>query len=85
VVGIKDRAGSVRAAHVSGTDKATLHGYIASNVRLGSTVTTDEHVGYRGIKGYSHMAVRYSAGEYVNGMAHTNGIESFWALLKRGY
>jgi transposase-like protein len=85
VVGIKDRAGSVRAAYVSGTDKTTLHGYIAANVRPGSTVMTDEHAGYRGIAGYSHMTVRHSAGEYVNGMAHTNGIESFWALLKRGY
>lgn len=85
VVGIKDRAGSVRAAHVSGTDKATLHGYIAANVRPGSTVMTDEHAGYRGTAGYSHMTVRHSAGEYANGMAPANGIESFWALLKRGY
>lgn len=85
VVGIKDRAGVVRASYVSGTDKATLHGYIAANVRAGSTVMTDEHAAYRGLDGYTHMTVRHSAGEYVNDMAHTNGIESFWALLKRGY
>lgn len=85
VVGIKDRSGAVRAAHVSGTDKATLHRYIAENVRLGSTVMTDEHAAYRGLHGYTHHTVRHGAGEYVNNMAHTNGIESFWALLKRGY
>lgn len=85
VVGIRDRSGTVRAAHVGNTDKAMLQSYIAANVRLGSTIMTDEHAGYRGIKGYTHMTVRHSAGEYVNGMAHTNGIESFWSLLKRGY
>ena len=41
--------------------------------------------GYLGLKGYDHKTVRHSAGEYVNGKASTNGIESFWALLKRGY
>ena len=34
---------------------------------------------------YNHESVKHSVSEYVNGMAHTNGIESFWALLKRGY
>lgn len=85
VVGIRDRSGEVRASLVSGTDKATLHGYINANVQSGSTVCTDEHAAYRGLKNYTHMTVRHSAGEYVNAMAHTNGIESFWALLKRGY
>lgn len=85
VVGIKDRDGEVRASVVAGTDKATLHGFIAANVEAGSTVCTDEHAGYRGMKNYTHLTVRHSAGEYVNAMAHTNGIESFWALLKRGY
>ena len=36
-------------------------------------------------KGYDHESVCHSVGEYVRGQAHTNGIESFWALLKRGY
>jgi transposase-like protein len=85
VVGIKSRDGQIRAAHLSGTDKATLHGYINANVQAGSTVCTDEHAGYRGLMNHTHMTVRHSAGEYVNAMAHTNGIESFWALLKRGY
>lgn len=85
VVGIRDRSGDIRATPVSGTDRATLHAYISENVRPGSTVMTDEWASYRGLKGYTHMTVRHSAGEYVNEMAHTNGIESFWSLLKRGH
>ena len=44
---------------------------------------TDEHAAYRGLP--NHVAVKHGVGEYVDGLAHTNGIESFWALLKRGY
>ena len=57
----------------------------AENVEQGATVYTDDHSGYRGLSGYKHQAVRHSAREYVNGMASTNGIESVWAVLKRGY
>ena len=49
-------------------------------------IFTDEHKGYNGLsKSFGHRTVKHSVGEYVNGMAHTNGIESFWAILKRGY
>ena len=85
VVGIKDRSGEVRAVHVAVTTKEVLHGFIASNVTAGATVMTDELPTYRGMTGYKHMTVTHSAGEFVNRQAHTNGIESFWALLKRGY
>ena len=50
----------------------------------GATVYTDDHGGYQGMP-FEHETVKHSISEYVNGMAHTNGIESFWALLKRGY
>ena len=46
-------------------------------------VYTDGEQGYVGLP--RHEAVKHSVGEYVRGMAHTNGIESFWSLLKRGY
>ena len=49
----------------------------------GAKVYTDEHAGYRGLP--NHQAVNHSVKEYVDGQAHTNGTESFWALLKRGY
>ena len=85
VLGIKERNGEVRAVHVGSTHKAILHGYITQNVRPGSFVFTDELVTYRGLDGYNHATVNHTVGEYVRDMAHTNGIESFWALLKRGY
>lgn len=48
---------------------------------------TDEHKAYVGLnkKGYSHITVNHSMKQYVNNVFHTNGIESFWSLLKRGY
>ena len=50
----------------------------------GATVYTDDHGGYQGMP-FEHESVKHSISEYVNGQAHTNGIESFWATLKRGY
>jgi hypothetical protein len=47
-------------------------------------VSTDEHSGYRHLgRTFPHDVVRHSAGEYVSGSCHTNGIEGFWSLLKR--
>lgn len=86
IVGVKDRDGRLRARHVEGTDAKTLRAFIDDNVETGSVVYTDEFRGYIGLSyEYKHKTVRHSVGEYVNGMAHTNGIESFWATLKRGY
>ncbi len=85
VVGIRDRSGEVRAYPVERATKAELQGFIRAHVKEGSMVYTDESPAYRFMYGYKHKAVNHSAGEFVNEMAHTNGIESFWALLKRGY
>lgn len=86
VVGIKQRDGEIRARHVSDTTSNTLHGELIENVREGSTVYSDEHKGYDGLDLiFDHDTVKHSVGEYVKGQAHTNGIESFWALMKRGY
>nr|VFJ99670.1 MAG: ISXO2-like transposase domain-containing protein [Candidatus Kentron sp. LFY] len=87
-VGIRERdTGSVRASAVSDTTRATLHSMVVENVETGSTVYSDEHKGYIGLNllGYVHQSVNHSAKEFVNEMAHTNGIESVWAVLKRGY
>ena len=84
VLGIRLReTGEIRAFPIDKTDGATLKDGIRSNVAGGSTVYTDCHKGYRGMREYRHEAVAHSAGEYVRGEIHTNGIESFWALLKR--
>lgn len=85
VMGIMERGGSVVAGPVRNTDRQTLQGAIRYYVAPGSTVYTDSHGGYRGMTGYIHQAVNHGVGEYVREQAHTNGIESFWALLKRGY
>ena len=50
----------------------------------GSVVYTDEAAAYEGMPARSHWTVKHSVSEYVNRQAHTNGIESFWALMKRG-
>ena len=85
VVGAKDReTNRVSAAVVDNTDAKTLQGFVGERAVKGATVYTDDHGGYQGMP-FEHAGVRHSVGEYVNGMAHTNGIESFWALLKRGY
>lgn len=85
VLGMKERGGKIKAFPIKKTGKIDLHTAIVENVTRGSNVYTDCHRSYIGIKGYNHAVVKHSVGEYVNGQAHTNGIESFWALLKRGY
>ncbi len=86
VVGARDRAtGKIMAQVVDRTDAATLQGFVADVAAEGSMVYTDEARAYKGMAGVKHEAVKHSVSEYVNGMAHTNGIESFWAVLKRAY
>ncbi len=87
VVGVKDRGSrAVVAKVVDSVSGETLTGMVADHTRVGSKVYTDDHGGYGGLGGkYDHETVRHSVKEYVRGMAHTNGVESFWALLKRGY
>ena len=84
VVGMKDRdTNTVSAAVVNSTDRPTLQGFVLEQVATRARVFTDEHGAYQGLP--NHQTVKHSVGEYVDGMAHTNGIESFWAGLKRGY
>ena len=84
VVGIKDReTNQVNAEVVKFTDKATLQAFVLDRTGDGVKVYTDEAAAYQGL--LNHEAVKHSVREYVHGQAHTNGIESFWAMLKRGY
>ena len=83
VVGMKDRDTNAVTAHmVAGTDRPTLQGFVTEHAAPDAPVYTDEHAGYRGLR--NHAAVHHRAKEYVDGEVHTNGTESFWALLKRG-
>ena len=79
------KTNKIRTRVVSTNSKEVLHGFIADNVVLGATVYTDEHASYKDMPYYDHEYVTHSAKQFVDGMAHTNGMESFWALLKRGY
>ena len=86
VAGIKDRnTGQVRAKVVDHADKVTLHAFLQENVQKEATVYTDDLPAYRGMLDSTHKSVKHSVGEYVNEMVSTNGLGSFWALLKRGY
>ena len=85
VVGAKDRkTNKVRAKVVKATDAKTLQSFVFATALAGATVYTDDAAAYKGMP-FEHATVRHSVGEYVDGMAHTNGIESFWSMLKRAH
>ena len=85
VVGAKDRATrQISAEMITHADRPTLTMFVAGRVKADATIYTDDHPAYRKLP-YRHEAVKHSVSEYVRGQAHTNGIESFWALLKRSY
>ena len=85
VVGAKDRkTNKIKAMVVKATDAKTLQGFVVATALAGATVYTDDAAAYKGMP-FDHASVRHSVGEYVDGMAHTNGIESFWSMLKRAH
>ena len=85
VVGAKDRkTNKVKAKVVKNTDAKTLQKFVADTAANGATVYTDDAAAYKGMP-FDHASVRHSVGEFVDGMAHTNGIESFWSMLKRAH
>ncbi len=84
VLGMKERGGRTVAMPVAGSSHKDLQPPIVANVEAGSRVHTDEHGGYLGLP-FPIEKVRHSTSEYVRGDVHTNGIESFWATIKRCY
>lgn len=87
VFGIAQRNGIVRAEVIEKTNRKTLHGLIKQDVSPEATIMTDEWQAYNGLDKHfaSHDTVNHGRKEYVRGDVHTNSIESFWALFKRGY
>ena len=84
VAGIKDRASNqVQAAVVPNTKSETLIRFIMKYVSPGTKIYTDDALTYHVLQ--NHETVKHSVGEYVRGKAHTNGVESFWSLLKRAH
>lgn len=85
VLGMRERGGRTKARPIQRTDAVNLQAEIRATVAPGSTLHTDQHGGYRGLgDDYGHETVDHSAKEYVRDGVTTNGIESVWAVMKRG-
>ncbi len=84
VIGMRDRhTKAVSAVFVDRADSLTLYKFVKARTRPGTKIYTDEYRGYDGLP--NRESVNHHAGQYVEGDVSTNGIESFWALLRRGY
>jgi len=84
VMGMLERDGRVRTQIIPDRLQATLQPIVEQHVAAGAAIFTDEHGGYKGLHvEYEHEVIDHAL-QYVNGRVHTNGIENFWSLLKRG-
>jgi transposase-like protein len=83
VMGILERGGKVRTKVVDRTNKKTLQAEIRQHVLAGSALFTDALKSYQGLNEFQHEVVDHAV-EYVRGEVHTNGMENYWSLLKRG-
>lgn len=84
VFGMRERGGKVIAMVIPDTTKKTIHSKLNAHITADTILCTDEAKAYRGSQ-FDHRTVNHSAKEFVDGMVHTNGIESVWAVLKRGF
>jgi len=85
VAGLVERGGEVRAKKVTDTTGNTLRKFVYENVERGSKLHTDEWWGYKGLERvFSHSFIKHNENQYVDGDTHTNTLEGFWSLLKRG-
>ena len=87
VIGMKERGtdGNIIAFPIGNRTVQELNQVISENAEPGSMIYTDGHPGYQQMHVYDHDWVNHRRREYVRSAAHTNGIESFWSLVKRGY
>jgi transposase-like protein len=84
VMGMLERGGNVRAVVVDSRRKKELQRNVREHVEAGAAIFTDELLSYDGLESdYKHEVINHAV-EYVNGNVHTNGMENFWSLLKRG-
>lgn len=86
VVGAVSRKGNVVARVIENTTARALQAFVRESVSdKVSLLCTDQHRGYLGLRSsFPHASVDHSAGQYVVGAVHTNTIEGFWSILKRG-
>ena len=87
VIGVKDRVSRrVQAQAIADTQGTTLRAFVREHTKPGAQVYSDGHSGYTSLEGeFKHAAVQHAVGTYVIGDIYTNGIESFWSMIKRGY
>ena len=84
VMGILERGGKVRTTVMPSRKKKALQAQVKRHVEAGSALYSDALKSYTGLtKDYAHEVIDH-AEKYVDGLIHTNGLESFWSLLKRG-
>jgi transposase-like protein len=84
VFGMVERDGRVRALHLDSRRRKELQDAIRENIEVGSVIFSDELPSYNGLaEDYDHAVINHAV-EYVSGNVHTNTIENFWSLLKRG-
>ncbi len=84
VMGILERGGEVRTVVVGSRRKAVLQTEVKKHVEAGAALYTDALLSYDGLAGeYAHQVIDHAT-QYVDGRVHTNGLENFWSLLKRG-
>lgn len=85
VFGALETGGSVKTKVLLDVTGSSLKGAVREFVHPGSIMVSDDARGYRSLENdYAHVIINHSAGEYVNGAFHTNGVENFWSLFKRG-
>lgn len=85
VAGVLQRGGELRVKQLEATNVQTLGKFVTDNVKEGSNINTDEWMGYKNLhKTHIHRVVNHKSHQYVNGDTHTNTIEGFWAIFKRG-
>ena len=85
VLGMIERQGKLIAIVMPNRERETILPLVYKNVEQSSTIITDEYTAYKDLKlNYEHFKIHHSSKEYVNGNLHTNTLEGFWSLLKRG-
>jgi transposase-like protein len=86
IIALVERGGSMRAFHVAHADKFTVAGLVAMNIDRETRLHTDESRLYTEVGAHfaAHETVKHSAGEYVRGDVHTNSVEGFFSIFKRG-
>jgi transposase-like protein len=84
VFGMLERGGRVRAKVMHNRKRESVQPEIKQHVQAGTALYSDEWVAYKGLEtDYAHQVIDHAV-QYVDGRVHTNGMENFWSLLKRG-